>query len=317
MNDDVRRSHDQNFKNLILDYPREALEFFSPLEARGIGHDAHIVPLRQEQLKERLGDRFRELDVPLMVEWPGGEREALLFVLEEETDPRRFSIHRLAHYCLDLAELCGTNRVVPVVIFLNTRGHEPTRLSLGGDRHEYLSFRYVRCALPDLNAEDYWESSNLIARLCLSIMRWREEQKLEVYARAVRGLATLEPDPEKQLKYIDFIDIYSALDDNEMEQYKAQYPQENQTMATLSERLRAEGMEKGMAKGMEKGMEKGVAVGVETGGRTLLIRQLKRRFGPLNTDALARLDGASQQELETWADRILDARSLNEVFQDH
>ncbi len=98
-----------------------------------------------------------------------------------------------------------------------------------------------------------------------------------------------------------------------MEQYKAQYPQENQTMATLSERLRAEGMEKGMAKGMEKG----VAVGVETGGRTLLIRQLKRRFGPLNTDALARLDRASQQELETWADRILDARSLNEVFQDH
>ncbi|EAZ98256.1 hypothetical protein [Marinobacter sp. ELB17] len=38
-----------------------------------IGPRARVVPLRQEQLKERLGERFRELDVPLMVEWPGGE----------------------------------------------------------------------------------------------------------------------------------------------------------------------------------------------------------------------------------------------------
>ena len=28
-----------------------------------------VTPLRQEQLKARLGDRFRELDAPLMVEW--------------------------------------------------------------------------------------------------------------------------------------------------------------------------------------------------------------------------------------------------------
>jgi hypothetical protein len=55
------------------------------------------------------------------VEWPDGRREAILFVLEEETEPARFSIHRLAHYCLDLSELLGTTRVVPVVIFLHAR----------------------------------------------------------------------------------------------------------------------------------------------------------------------------------------------------
>lgn len=61
-------------------------------------------------------------------------------------------------------------------------------------------------------------------------------------ARAVQGLLSLESDPEKQLKYIDFIDIYSALDDNEMNEYTERYPQESKTMASLSERLRAEGM---------------------------------------------------------------------------
>jgi hypothetical protein len=109
-------SHDQNFENLILDYRRQALEFFSPEEFSGLDDNARILPVRQEQLKQRLGDRFRELDVPLLVEWAEGRREALLFVLEDETDPRRFSIHRLAHYCLDLSELCETSRVVPVVI---------------------------------------------------------------------------------------------------------------------------------------------------------------------------------------------------------
>ena len=111
-----KTSHDQNFKNLLIDYPQDALALFAPEEAAGIVPSVRIIPVRQEQLKSRLGDRFRELDVPLLVEWPDGQREALLFVLEEETNPGRFSIHRLAHYCLDLSEMFNLNRVVPVVI---------------------------------------------------------------------------------------------------------------------------------------------------------------------------------------------------------
>ena len=57
-------SHDQNFKNLILDYPHQALAFFAAEEAAEITADTRVVPVRQEQLKERLGERFREL-VPL------------------------------------------------------------------------------------------------------------------------------------------------------------------------------------------------------------------------------------------------------------
>ena len=65
-------NHDQNFKNLILDYPYQALEFFASDESTDLTPDVRITPIRQEQLKERLGDRFHELDVPLLVEWPDG-----------------------------------------------------------------------------------------------------------------------------------------------------------------------------------------------------------------------------------------------------
>ena len=74
----ARISHDQNFKNLILDYPRQALAFFAPEEAPAPEDDVDIVPLRQEQLQERLGQRYHELDTPLRVDWADGRRDAVL-----------------------------------------------------------------------------------------------------------------------------------------------------------------------------------------------------------------------------------------------
>ena len=44
----------------------------SATEEEGIERGARIIPIREEQLNERLGDRFRELDVPMLVEWPSG-----------------------------------------------------------------------------------------------------------------------------------------------------------------------------------------------------------------------------------------------------
>lgn len=87
-------TNDRNFKNLILDYPRQSLEFFAAEEAGEMTPDVRITPARQEQLKDRLGDHFHELDTPLLTERPGGKRKAVLFVVEEETEPEKFSVHR-------------------------------------------------------------------------------------------------------------------------------------------------------------------------------------------------------------------------------
>lgn len=35
-------SHDQNFKNLIVDYAHQALEFFAAAEAEGLDHRVRI-----------------------------------------------------------------------------------------------------------------------------------------------------------------------------------------------------------------------------------------------------------------------------------
>ena len=79
------------------DYPRDTLTFFAPRRPRGrTTRWSSRVP--EEQLNERLGDGFRELDASVLVDWADGHREAVLLLVEGETEPRRFSPHRLAHH---------------------------------------------------------------------------------------------------------------------------------------------------------------------------------------------------------------------------
>jgi len=186
-------------------------------------------------------------------------------------------------------------------------------LALGSEHRLYLQFSYLKCLLSGLNSADYWESNNLVARLNLPSMRHEKGHKVAVYAQAIKGLLALAPDPAKQAKYLDFVDIYSALDDNEMQLYIDQYPQESLTMATLSERLRAEGMEKGMQQGMQHGIQQGM----QQGEITLLSRLLTRRFGPLDAEIVKRLEAASTEDLELFAENLMDAQSLEEVFTRH
>jgi hypothetical protein len=303
-------THDQNFKNLILDYPREAIALFAAAEARTIDAEARVTPVRQEQLQERLGERFRELDVPLLVEWPDGRREAIVFVIEEETEPARFSIHRLAHYCLDLSELLDTQRVVPVVVFLHA-GAFPEQLKLGGDIGAYLDFRFLAYSLPRVPAREHFRSTNVVARLNLPNMAYAPEEKLEVYASAVRGLADLEPNPERRIKYLDFIDIYAALDENERIVYRQRYPEEVAEMTRFAERF----LEKGREEGLEQGLEQGVKKGIRQGEAQMLLRQLSLRFGDLPQNAREQVESADADTLLRWSERILTASTLDEVFQ--
>jgi hypothetical protein len=303
--------HDQNFKNLILDYPAAALEFFAGIRDLD---GAAITPLREEQLQEVLGSRYRRLDAPLEVDWPDGRREAVLFVVEEETEPADFSIHRLAHYCLDLSELLKTERVVPVVVFLRA-GRFPRQLRLGDDERAYLSFDFRCCELARLAAEDHRNSGNLVARLNLPNMRHPKEGRVEVYASAVEGLLALESNANKQRKYLDFIDVYANLSADEVARYRAEYidtPEE--TNMGLVSALLEERWQKGKAEGEAEGKAEGKAEGRKEGESRIITGLLTLRFGKLPEWAEAKLAEAAPEQLEAWSLRIVAASALEDVF---
>jgi hypothetical protein len=77
------------------------------------------------------------------------------------------------------------------------------------------------------------------------------------------------------------------------------------SMITTGERLRQEGREQGLEQGLERGLLQ---------SRQRLLMQLKHRFGALPHDVIQRVSTADTKALDTWALRLLDASTLDQVF---
>ena len=60
--------------------------------------------------------------------------------------------------------------------------------------------------------------------------------------------------------------------------------------------------------------EEGVQQGMQQGQVKVLIDLLTHRFGPLPDEVHQRLEQATAEEIDTWAGRILDADSLEQVY---
>ncbi len=168
----------------------------------------------------------------------------------------------------------------------------------------------MACRLDQLPAGDWRGTDNVVARVNLPNMRVPPSEQVAVYADATRGLLALEPDRDRRLKCLEFIDMYAELTDNERQEFERKYPEESKAMAGGFQRARDEGMQQGIERGIEQGIERGRV----EGERAVVERQLLRRFGALPRSASERLVGASMADLKRWADRVLEATSLDDVF---
>ena len=73
-------------------------------------------------------------------------------------------------------------------------------------------------------------------------------------------------------------------------------------------------MERGEALGEALGEARGEARGRALGERQVLRRLLAHRFGTLPAEVDARLEAADVEAMERWAERLLDAPTLDDVF---
>ena len=66
--------------------------------------------------------------------------------------------------------------------------------------------------------------------------------------------------------------------------------------------------------GIQKGMQQGMQKGLLQGERAILLRQLQRKFGVIQSHYQKRIEQAGAEDLLGWADTIISASSLDEVF---
>ena len=184
--------------------------------------------------------------------------------------------------------ICRTARRCP--------GQHPKSLALKTERDTYLQFRFISADLGRIPAELFVASRNIVARLNLTNMAYPPEKKVEMYARAREGLVELEPSPDKRIKYADFIDFYADLEESEIERFEKEFlhaSRYKEELMGLNQKLREEGREEGQ--------------------KQLLHRLLTLRFQKIPDWAEEFLNKAEFEELEKWADRILDAKKVEDV----
>ncbi|RCK78694.1 MAG: putative transposase [Candidatus Ozemobacter sibiricus] len=80
----------------------------------------------------------------------------------------------------------------------------------------------------------------------------------------------------------------------------------SKTVVEWTRQWRQEGLEEGLEKGLEKGRERMAKA---------ILRLIEQKFGPLNEADRRRILEASEEQLDTWADRILDAATLEQIFK--
>lgn len=300
-------SHDQNFKNLIQDFPIEAIEFFAGEAFPKIKGSPKVTFLRQEQRKKKLSDSFSALDIPILLEWPNSHKKAaIVFAIEPEASPYKFDIIRLVEYLLKLGREHNTTRLVPVVVFLQP-GRFQESLRYGTKKHEFLNFRFIACQLWRWHYHEWKDSNNIVARITLPLMRYNNEEKLHMAHHSMVGLFAMGKNDAIKGKYTEFIAHYAKITEQDMMDYKHRYPEEEGKMTSYIMQLRQESE--------RAGIQQGVKQGVKQGERNVLLKLLKSRFALQAEEYETKVAKGSAEEIDRWLDNILDAEYIEDVFR--
>lgn len=152
-----------------------------------------------------------------------------------------------------------------------------------------------------------------LARVALLIMQRCRESKdpgaiLRPWAQALVGVLTA-PNGREALQLVAryTAEVSDAEPELVFDFFAELGPEAKEMFMTTADRLREQGHSRGIAEGRNLGIAEGQAA--------LLARQLGRKFGPLSETIHQRLKSANLAELELWADRVLAASSLDEVFE--
>jgi Domain of unknown function (DUF4351) len=138
-------------------------------------------------------------------------------------------------------------------------------------------------------------------------LRWKLQMVRHLYERGFE-----RRDAEQLFRFIDWL---MALPEELEERFGVELRQlEGETKMPYVTPFERRAIEKGRAEGLNEGKQLGLDEGLQQGVVSVLKRLLARRFEQLPEWAEARLEKASRDELEHWADRVIDAESLEQVF---
>jgi hypothetical protein len=339
--------HDQLWKQLLETFFREFMELFLPDVAEHIDFDS-VEPLGAELFTDLPKGRLRRPDFLVQVRTREGATEIVLIHVEVQARRRKDVPARMFdYYCL--LRLRREVPVLPVVVYLQpgAGGITRERFAAGLWGRETLRFEYDALGLPDLSAEEYLANPSALAPALSALMRAPGMDRVARAFRALERVARTDVDEARRFLLAYVVDHYMKLTDDEAEELKAlsqssTATEVKQMFLSFQSRAHEQGLSQGMQQGLSQGMQQGLSQGLQQGlsqglqqglsqglqqglsqglsaGRAhgeqaVLLRLMRRRFGALAPEVVARVEAIQDtNQLEALADRILDARTLDEL----
>ena len=120
--------------------------------------------------------------------------------------------------------------------------------------------------------------------------------------------ASVQLDPDRSVLYADL--VAASLSEAARKTLQAMDPAKYEYQSEFIKRPFFEGIEKGIEKGLEQGLQQGR----HDGQAELVLKLLSSRFGSLPEALIAKVQGAANEDLQRYAERLLSAGSLDDVF---
>jgi predicted transposase/invertase (TIGR01784 family) len=267
-------------------------------------------------------------DMLYSVRLESGKKAFVYMLFEHKSRPDRFVALQLLRYMLEVWDLHRRQHkgcrslplIIPIVVYHGRHRRQGVRLSSLVELPDVELKGYV----PDFDQAffDFSPDSdedikgNILLRLALTCLRAKNNPTVERHVREIFRMLGELGDDATSLRWLTTIAGYvfqtMDIDRDVMQNIITRSLESGKEAAvmTLAERLRSEGRQEGRQEGMLQGQAQG--------RHAVLQRQIAKRFGLdlFDIRIQERLRAASIDQLDLWAERILDAQSIEDVFRD-
>ena len=327
---DDRERHDRLFRRTFENVENAAVEL-KVLLPKSISEQVDWASLHVESGALRAKGKRLNCDM-LYSARLSGKRALFYLLLEHQSSVDALMPFRMITYVLNILErqLNQSARalplpvVIPAVIHHSEEGwknstdmhslFEPEHMGIGGVKELVPQMKFLLDDVSHASNDELLARASAPPERIVSLALWARRdgrnrarflQNFDAWLETIGALWQLENAPhllEDVFWYITLADSGLTHQDLNEAAQRASFPAKESIMS-IAEELRQEGRKEGRQEGRQEAQME------------LLVKQLQLKFGELSDDAAHRVASAAPHELETWAERILTATSLEEVLQ--
>jgi hypothetical protein len=259
---------------------------------------AEIIDTEYQCIEDRRAD---------LVAWMAGEDGEFILHTEIQNDNHIKMPWRMLRYRAEIGHVRPETDIRQYLIYIGK-----DRLNMAdGIQQSGLNYRYQIIDMHTVDCETLLNQGTPEALVFAILCDFKGRPEREVVHYILQRLHQLTAENESRFReYMRMLEVLST------NRALEQIIEEEEKMLSQVDQTRLPSYRIGMEQGILQGMQQGVHQGMQQEALHMLQRQLTRRFGPLGEATLDRLKSADLNQLERWADNILEAKTLDEVFKE-